>query len=445
MKRLNVEATNENILHYIENDILHRTNDIVDFIQLLESIEDNAFIALDGAWGTGKTFFVRQIETTLNYHNKKVFGKGIEVQEQQAYTKNVVLGDKLQLNKTYLPIYFNSWLYDNHTNALMALLFVMIKQTNKIVDTHIDSEFSEKMASILDSIQFWKSSNWQNLRNSFYGTNFLEEACLLEEIQGKIKNLLNDIIVESAEKLVVFIDELDRCKPTFAVEILESVKHYFDDDRIIFVLSVNKEQLIHTITKHYGINFDSSSYLNKFFDINIQLPEVDTTAYFWNLDIACDDVHWLRKFANGLQKEYKLSLRDTTIYFQKINIIFKNHYGTRSDEWTVMQLLIPILLILQMKDIIKYKEVLEGKGFEIVKDIVQRNSDMMNYLSRWISTIGINEEREQNALLELEKIYTFVSNSDDKKRWYEGKFEISSTFKTQCIKICNESVELLKE
>lgn len=54
-----------------------------------------------------------------------------------------------------------------------------------------------------------------------------------EDIKECVRDVFNDIIVEEAEKLVVFIDELDRCKPSFAIEMLERIKHYFDDERII--------------------------------------------------------------------------------------------------------------------------------------------------------------------------------------------------------------------
>ena len=85
-----------------------------------------------------------------------------------------------------------------------------------------------------------------------------------EEIRERVKGLFNDIIVERAQKLIIFIDELDRCRPSFAIEMLERIKHYFDDERVIFVVSLNKEQLIHTITSYYGSGFDATRYLNKF-------------------------------------------------------------------------------------------------------------------------------------------------------------------------------------
>ncbi|MBQ2882721.1 MAG: hypothetical protein IJE43_02955 [Alphaproteobacteria bacterium] len=56
MKKLNIEATDENILNSIANDKLQRTQDVCDFINMLETIDYNAFIALDAQWGEGKTF-----------------------------------------------------------------------------------------------------------------------------------------------------------------------------------------------------------------------------------------------------------------------------------------------------------------------------------------------------------------------------------------------------
>lgn len=250
MKKLNKEATDENVLESIEKDLLGRTQDVADFISLLETIDYNAFIALDASWGEGKTFFVRQIEMTLRYYNNKAFGKNITEQEQNTFGANKILGDLL-LNKNYFPIYFDAWLYDNHADALMALLLVMVKQCGKRINTKIPSKISDKLVAILDSIDFWEKGKWQKsnlkmgnfraLKETMEGKDILEEVYLLEDIRAMIKQIFDEIIVESGDKLVIFIDELDRCKPIFAVEMLESIKHYFEDDRIIFVMSVNND------------------------------------------------------------------------------------------------------------------------------------------------------------------------------------------------------------
>ena len=72
--------------------------------------------------------------------------------------------------------------------------------------------------------------------------------------------------------LVVVIDELDRCRPSYAVELLEVAKHLFTVDHIVFVLAVNRSELAHSIRSLYGSDFDGDGYLRRFFDIDFQLP-----------------------------------------------------------------------------------------------------------------------------------------------------------------------------
>lgn len=437
MKRLTLEATDENILNSIKNNTLQRSTDVRDFLIMLDTIDYNAFISVNAAWGEGKTFFVRQAEMTMKYYRKKVFGKNIAGQELEAFQKNNVLRN-LELKHTYLPVYFDAWLYDNHTNALMALLMVAIKQGSKFVDTQIDNEKGEIIASILDSIQFWKNSNWSNLLEKIKGKNLIEEALLLEEVRLKVKEVFNEILVEDAEKLVIFIDELDRCRPTFAIEMLESIKHYFDDDRIIFVLSVNKSQLIHTISRYYGDDFDGNLYLNKFFDINIQLPKADTRVYFDVLGISCNDYLWIKKFANELQKYYRLSLRDTTRYFQKVDNIqekWSNMVGVGS--WKVLMLFIPILCALDIVDIAKKQKLLSGKGFDILEELLPNSGEMQKYVLTLTEKSEDNDVNCRAGMEELKRIYEFGFSGDYGMGWYSGRLEIRANLGDLCLRICN--------
>ncbi|EKO3514174.1 hypothetical protein SKP08_002712 [Vibrio fluvialis] len=66
--------------------------------------------------------------------------------------------------------------------------------------------------------------------------------------------------------IYVLIDELDRCRPTYAIEVIESVKHFFNTQSFVFVLATDTKQLQHSIKAVYGEGFDSSSYLSRFFD-----------------------------------------------------------------------------------------------------------------------------------------------------------------------------------
>ena len=437
MKRSVFEATDENFLNSIKYDQLQRSSDVKNFLAMVDTIDYNAFISIDAAWGDGKTFFVRQVEMTMKYHTKKVFKKEITEKEETAFQSNKTLGN-LELQHTYLPIYFDAWLYDNHVDALMALLMVAIKQSNKFINITLSNDKMGKMAAVLDSIQFWKCNNWSNSLEKFKGKNILEEAFLLEDIRQMVKEGFNDIITEESQKMVIFIDELDRCRPTFAVEILESIKHYFDDERIVFVMSVNKSQLIHTVSKYYGNNFNSNLYLNKFFDINIQLPKADTSAYFDFMGLSNYESYVMKKFANELQNYYDLSLRDTTRYFQKIVAIQERYRETiGTDTWKVIMIFIPVICILDIVDIDKKQNLLSGKHFEIMEEFIANSEDARRYIMRLTRNIENIEENYHLSIEQFKQIYEFGFNSANDRRWYEGNLDIQSNFTNICLRVCN--------
>ena len=79
--------------------------------------------------------------------------------------------------------------------------------------------------------------------------------------------------------LIVVIDELDRCRPSYAVELLEVAKHLFAVDHIVFVLAVNRSELAHSIRALYGSEFDAQGYLRRFFDVDFRLPDPDRKAF----------------------------------------------------------------------------------------------------------------------------------------------------------------------
>ena len=68
MKNFDLEPTYENIKKTLKDNIIGRNEELYNFFSILDSIDGNMSIALDSGWGTGKTFFVKQIETLLNYY-----------------------------------------------------------------------------------------------------------------------------------------------------------------------------------------------------------------------------------------------------------------------------------------------------------------------------------------------------------------------------------------
>ena len=91
------------------------------------------------------------------------------------------------------------------------------------------------------------------------------------------KAVLHGIAISLAESrggkpLVLVIDELDRCRPSYAVALLEAAKHLFMVDHIVFVLAIDRAQLTHSVKVLYGDTFDAEGYLQRFFDVDYRLP-----------------------------------------------------------------------------------------------------------------------------------------------------------------------------
>ena len=84
----------------------------------------------------------------------------------------------------------------------------------------------------------------------------------------------------------ILIDELDRCRPTYAIELLETAKHIFGVNHVVFVLAVNRDQLAHSVKVLYGSEFDAEGYLRRFFDIEFKLPAPNREAFIRNLLVS---------------------------------------------------------------------------------------------------------------------------------------------------------------
>lgn len=441
MKKLAEEATIENVLESIKENKYNRTQDIIDFIMALEQIEGNMFISLDAKWGAGKTFYVRQIEQTLNYLTKRVKEINIDESVETTFSKSPL--GLLELEHTYFPVYYNAWLYDNHSDPLMSLILIITKACEFYYDEKLNSNtLSDKIISLMDSFSFsigcvQFGSNFGNAKEKFSGKDILSAVKTEEEIREKVKEIFDSIIVENVQKLVIFIDELDRCRPNFAIEMLERIKHYFEDDRIIFVASINKEQLIHSISKYYGTNFDSTGYLDKFFDRNVYLPEIDTSWGGAQKIVFTDRKYHLKNIAEGLNDYYHLSLRENLRFSEYISCAVSSGYvRDRDGQGMVLSAFVPIIAILSIKDESKKRRFMQGDS-RILSDLFENVPALYQMTCRFGENQG--EESEENFKIgyaKIKEVYDYAFGFGE-RRWYNGAIEINNNFKEICIKLCN--------
>ena len=97
---------------------------------------------------------------------------------------------------------------------------------------------------------------------------------LIDDFKSRLSNLLDTLESDGLfqRPLIVIIDELDRCRPTYAVHLLEEAKHFFDDTGTVFIYGINRTALSATVRSLYGDMFPADHYLMRFFRRQIALP-----------------------------------------------------------------------------------------------------------------------------------------------------------------------------
>ncbi|MCU8469643.1 KAP family NTPase, partial [Vibrio vulnificus] len=118
----------------------------------------------------------------------------------------------------------------------------------------------------------------------------------------------------------VFIDELDRCRPSYAVEMLETIKHIFDIKGVVFVVATDTRQLQHAVRVVYGQGFDADIYLGRFFNTRYTLKKMPLKEL---LSVHCD----LDKLSLNALSQKGIEIwpkpTDTDVHLDNLSIIYR--------------------------------------------------------------------------------------------------------------------------
>ncbi|MDY3782149.1 MAG: P-loop NTPase fold protein [Candidatus Faecousia sp.] len=372
MKAYDLKPTWDNLMRTFSEDTIGRNSDISHFVRMLNAVEDSCAIALEGNWGCGKTFFVKQVKFVLDAYN--------------AHTQAMENADRKQIQTTFskyykedaepcpqVCVYYDAWENDNDDDPILSLVYMILQSVQS--DFSFKNSFCiETAASILD---FFTGKNWEQLVRAFKGEDPLSPLRQSKNIEQLVQKFLDSLLSERGNRLVIFIDELDRCKPNYAVRLLERIKHYFSNDRITFVFSVNIAELQHTIKKHYGNDFDSSRYLDRFFDLRVTLPPANIEKFYLSLQFN-DFYYTYDIIAGAVIKAYHFELREIARYLRLLKIAASDPAYNRSSSSLFSSekslqfaicYIIPIMIGLKICDSQRYKLFIEGKDYKPLIEI----------------------------------------------------------------------------
>lgn len=195
-----------------------------------------------------------------------------------------------KLNKpegVFEVVYINAWESDFHGDPLLAIVSHLLRtmQTSKNAEPikETTGKLSKFALSIgndvvqkFTGIDFVKAGEYAEPAD---GTDNLElgHACFQLyqkrlELFKKLKTLLHGLTKESAKPILVIVDELDRCRPNYAIDFLETIKHLFDIKGLVFVIGVDKGQLASSAKALFGQDINFDEYYRKFAHRNVNLP-----------------------------------------------------------------------------------------------------------------------------------------------------------------------------
>ncbi len=252
------------------------------FIQFIKNLIDNSekykrhndtqsyVIALDSPWGTGKSYFVDLLIDDIEKNNENI---------------KVVLYNAWKNDYCENP--FNPLFYDIISNDCFASEVsvenqkILLSTIFKLIPAFAKSAF--KCASGLDDFVDAAFETGETLKNMIFEKipvmeNLRNEREAFEQFSTILKSA-TEWFNDRNHKLVIIIDELDRCKPTFAIQTLEIVKHIFNIENLVFLFTIDIHQLSHSIKCVYGQDMDSIGYLCRFFDYIAKMPSPDVQPY----------------------------------------------------------------------------------------------------------------------------------------------------------------------
>lgn len=371
MKRADEEPTPEAIDAAISQDPLRRHGEVERFLQMLLAVEPPYTILVNAPWGSGKTFFIKQVERVLHMANPAL--------EQDSVRLDTLFGNTAKdlLATSFLPIYFNAWEDDHFDNPILPILATIATSVNEST-VHGNEDLKKCFGEIIEaaiSMKFGLSLNVNNIIEGINGVDFLASYKEEKQLRSRIDELLRNYLPGIANRAVIFIDELDRCRPEFAVKVLEQAKTLFQQDNVVVVYSTDISQLANSLEGIYGSNFDGVKYLERFYDKRIELNPVKPADYLSLKGVNTKMGYVFVNITIELLNYKKASLRACNRLAVSISELlgyilnYQTFYGVNEISIFPKQCLLPVLNVLAYYEPLSWYEVRAGRGYDAVYEL----------------------------------------------------------------------------
>lgn len=410
MKRIDIENNESLIEEFLDRDNLGRNINLNSLVSFLNNLEKQLILNLDDNWGTGKTVFLKQLEYLGK--TKKEDIPNISSKKIQEFQKN------------YEIFYFNAWEHDLYSNPLESLINSLLMKMSEINEEELAKEqtlewLTNKLKELgtLGANIFLRSITAGQIDLGTIKSDAEKDinpiVTSIDVKRNAINEIVNQILESTGKKLLIIVDELDRCKPTYAIEFLEVIKHFFLNDDVIFLFGTNKKELSETIKGEYGSNFDGYKYLNRFFDFEFSLPPISKDTYLRNFQLGRHNGSSIYNVQVNVAKFFNFTMRDLNRYAMLCDICvpyFFKHLAYHQDEYQ-RTFLLPFAIGLKIDSGEKFNKFIIGDGLDVLKNFYhfdeERHSSIISESLRrqgvafnkqnlselcWIELLEFNEE-----------------------------------------------------
>ena len=435
-----------------KNDTLDREANITVLTQFITSFEQSIVLCIDGGWGQGKTTFIKMWQQYLkNQHIPTIYFNAWEsdytddalialIGEISLSIEKLKVQDKTKAKKIIAPIYKYAANFAKVVAPSAANLSIKAISGGL---TNAD-ELSKTLSALGESLVKEQIKKYEESRRTL--SKFKEELSKLAQCYTG---------GDKQKPLVIFIDELDRCRPDFAIEVLEKAKHLFNVDNIIFVLATDKTQLGHSIRAVYGQGLDVNGYLRRFIDFDYLLPKSNQPYILYLINKFSLERYFLKKINHRytlksslvtLIDRYNLSLREQEAFCNIFSIVVRTEANFYLKNSMIIFILI-FLIILKLKFPILYKSLDNCSNTDFLYSTLENiNShcpvDVYNYddnnfydYFKYDYYLVLLEY----LFLENFKSFPYYSNSSEENiEIYVKKFNFNKNKKNKLIEIASE-------
>ncbi|WP_447757608.1 KAP family P-loop NTPase fold protein [Aeromonas veronii] len=379
-----------------------------------EGKQRNYVLNLNAEWGAGKTWFIKRWYMELKAH--------------------------------YPTVYIDAWQQDFSDDPLLTVISSIIDQLKEVAgkDNPIPEGMRQRLLGLfkvggklalkaaikkagLEENDFSLEGEVANQLVDALCSNQKDRYESIQYLKQEIRQWVEGAVGLSAGELdypaFILIDELDRCRPSYAVEMLETIKHIFDIPRVVFVLATDTEQLQHAIKVIYGEGFDAQTYLGRFFKRRFYLNKCPSDFLIEEFvadrfELLCSKTFHCFSDANAFSKTlakivdaYHLSARETESFLDTLFAILHS-VSARSIDIIYLS----TLLIMHEKAPAAYIVLRSGgKLLDAEIDKVNVNKDnVFSFKSKEKSSITINywsdvkSGRNEKVILKNDDFYAYL-------------------------------------